>query len=104
MIDSTRVMTALKDCKLPNAMVAEGTGICMYSISKYKRGIAMPNGVNLRKLAAYFNIPDVAPVREPEMTAADYAEIIRRLTEQNQQLMSIISSALCGGLGSACQC
>ena len=104
MIDSTRVMTALKECNLSNTMVAEGTGICMYSISKYKRGLAMPNGVNLRKLAHYFNIPDVAPTVEPEMKPSDYAEIIRRLTEQNQQLMNLLASSIVGNLAIPVEC
>jgi len=103
MIDSTRVMTALKNCELSNTMVAEGTGICMYSISKYKRGIAMPNGVNLRKLATFFNIPEVTPQINPEMSASEYADIIRRLTEQNQQLMTILASAVNGRLDIALQ-
>lgn len=104
MNDSTRVMTALKESTLFNTMVAEGTGICMCSISKYKRGIDMPNGVNLRKLAHFFNILDVAPATEREMRPSDYAEIIRRLTEQNQQLMNLLTSSMTGNLAISCEC
>ena len=95
MIDSTRVMTALKQCNLSSTMVAEGTGISMYSISKYRRGLAIPNGVNLVKLARYFNIPEV---EEPEIKPSEYAEIIQRLTEQNQQLLSLLASSMRGEL------
>ena len=92
MIDSTRVINALQQCRLSNTMIAEGTGICMLSISRYKRGLAIPNGVNLRKLADFFNIPDAAPTATPELTAKDYAEIIRKKDVQIDQLIAMVAS------------
>lgn len=92
MIDSTRVINALKDCRLSNSLVAEGTGICMLSISRYKRGLATPNGVNLKKLASYFNIPDAKPEQRTVMTVNDYESVIRKKDAQIDQLIALVAS------------
>lgn len=92
MIDSTRVINALKDCRMSNAMVAEGTGICQLSISKYKRGLGIPNGVNLKKLASFFQVPEAGFSVRKEMSAEEYVEIIRKKDAQIDQLIAMVTS------------
>lgn len=52
----------------------------------------MPNGVNLKKLATFFNVSDAVPTARKEMTAEDYAEIIRKKDAQIDQLIAMVAS------------